>query len=368
MIFRQLFDRESCTYTYLLGDEKTREAALIDPVRELADRDVQILSELGLKLKYTLETHVHADHVTASGALRKRLGSKSVLSAHAGADCADVTVAHGDAIEFGSVRLEVRETPGHTNTCVSYYVPDEDMIFTGDALMIRGCGRTDFQQGSSETLYASVHEQVFSLPEHTRIYPGHDYKGRTQTTVAEEKVHNPRLGGGNTVAQFTEIMNNLNLSQPAKIAVAVPANQHCGLPFEGKVSGWAPVVRSSIGVPEVTIDWVHSFQNEDIRIIDVREPEEWSGELGHIEGAELVPLATLGKAAADWSRAEPVAVVCRSGGRSGTGALLLESMGFMRVASMAGGMLDWNRTYGEQAGTVSTAPAAECSGDSSPVN
>jgi sulfur dioxygenase len=342
MIFRQLFDRESCTYTYLLADEATKEAALIDPVRELVDRDLEVIEQLGLTLRYTLETHVHADHITGSGTLRQQVGSKSVLSAKAGADCADITVRSGDAVTFGSVRIEVRDTPGHTDTCVSYYVPDAGMIFTGDALMIRGCGRTDFQQGDSATLYRSVHEQVFSLPEETLIYPGHDYKGRTVTTVGEERSWNPRLGGGNTVEQFVDIMANLNLSLPSKIDVAVPANQHCGLPVQGKVSGWAPIVRSTKGVPEVPVSWVHTHRGDGFRVVDVREPDEWTGPLGRIDGADTIPLATVAGAAAGWDRAEPVVTVCKGGGRSGDAALLLESMGFMRVASMAGGMMSWN--------------------------
>jgi len=342
MIFRQLFDRESCTYTYLLADEATREAVLIDPVRELVDRDMQVLAELDLTLEYTLETHVHADHITASGTLRQRLGSESVLSARGGADCADHAVVHGDVIHVGDLAIEVRETPGHTNTCVSYYVPALGMIFTGDALMIRGCGRTDFQEGDSETLYRSVHEQVFTLPADTKIYPGHDYKGRTVTTVAEEKAHNPRLGGGNSVEQFVQIMANLNLSQPKKITVAVPANQNCGLPVTGKVAGWAPIVRSGSGIPEITVGWLAEHVGNGVRIIDVREPAEYTGELGHIDGSDLVPLATIGHAADAWDREQPIVTVCKSGKRSGDAAQVLESMGFMRVASATGGMTAWN--------------------------
>lgn len=342
MIFRQLFDRDSCTYTYLMADEVTREAVLIDPVVELVERDLSVLTELGLTLKYTLETHVHADHITGAGTLRQRVGSKSVLSERAGADCADVAVNHGDFLMAGSLRIEVRETPGHTNTCVSYYVPDEGVIFTGDALMIRGCGRTDFQEGDSSTLYASVHEQVFTLDDATHIYPGHDYKGRTMTTVAEEKAHNPRLGGGRSVTEFVEIMSNLNLSQPKKIAVAVPANQRCGLLVAEYVSDWAPLVRSGKGVPEVTVGWLSDHLAKGVRVIDVRMPPEWTDELGHIAGSELVPLPGLRGSGQEWDRGQPIVTVCRSGGRSGDAALLLESMGFERVASMAGGMLGWN--------------------------
>ena len=216
------------------------------------------------------------------------------------------------------------------------------MIFTGDALMIRGCGRTDFPQGDSETLFRSVHEQVFTLPDETRIYPGHDYKGRTMSTVAEEKAHNPRLGGGNSVEQFVEIMANLNLSQPKKIAVAVPANQNCGMPVNGTVSGWAPVVRSGDGIPEITVAWLAEHVGGGVRIVDVREPAEYTGELGHIDGSDLVPLATIGQAATDWDRLQQIVTVCKSGKRSGDAAHVLESMGFIRVASAAGGMTSWN--------------------------
>jgi rhodanese-related sulfurtransferase len=210
--------------------------------------------------------------------------------------------------------------------------------------MVRGCGRTDFQEGDSATLYRSVHEQIFSLPKDTKIYPGHDYKGRTMTTVAEEVLHNPRLGGGRTVEDFVHIMDNLNLSQPKKIAVAVPANQNCGLPVEGAVSGWAPITRSSEGVPEISVAWLAEHSSDIPRLVDVREPDEYHGDLGHIADAELVPSATLAEVAASWDMAEPLVVVCGSGKRSGNAATLLESMGFMRVASMAGGMKSWNES------------------------
>ena len=307
MIFRQLFDRESCTYTYLLADDATGDAILIDPVRELIDRDLQILAELGLTLRYTLETHVHADHVTASGLLRQKLGSKSVLSARGGAPCVDVAVEDGDTIRFGRHHVEVRATPGHTDGCTSYYVEDLGAVFTGDALFIRGCGRTDFQQGSPQTLYASIHDKIFSLPDTTKVYPGHDYKGRTVSTVGEEKAHNPRLGGGKTVDEFAAIMNNLNLAPPKKLHEAVPANQRCGLPLpiDGagavKIAGWAPIIRNEDGVPEVTVAWVAANAAE-FRLVDVRNPDEWDGPLGHIASAELVPLPTVANALADADR------------------------------------------------------------------
>jgi len=228
VLFRQLFDRSSCTYTYLLADEDTGDAVIIDPVRELIERDLSVLSELGLDLVAVLETHVHADHVTASGLLRSRTGAEVAVSEAGRVPGACRALRHGDVVEFGRHRIEVRATPGHTSSCLTYVVADEGMAFTGDTLMVRGCGRTDFQEGDSEVLYASVHAQIFSLPPATRLYPGHDYKGRTVTTVAEEVAHNPRLGGGRTSAEFAEIMAGLGLAYPAKIDVAVPANQRCG--------------------------------------------------------------------------------------------------------------------------------------------
>jgi sulfur dioxygenase len=229
MLFRQLFDSESSTYTYLLADSRTREAVLIDPVREQHERDWAILDELGLKLVHTLETHVHADHVTGSGLMRERAKSTSVMSVHAGAGCADRLVTTGETIDFGECSLEARLTPGHTSGCVSFVDHAGGRVFSGDALLIRGCGRTDFQQGDARTLYASVHEQLFALPDETSLFPGHDYKGRTSSTIGEEKEHNPRLGKRKSVDEFIEVMANLQLAPPTKIDIAVPANLGCGV-------------------------------------------------------------------------------------------------------------------------------------------
>lgn len=344
MIFRQLFDRTSCTYTYLLGCERTGEAVLIDPVRELIDRDRGLIADLGLRLVATLETHVHADHVTASGLLRAALGSTSVVSAAGGAPCADKPVHHGDIVRFGAEELEVRAVPGHTDGCVAYVHHRDGLVFTGDALLIRGCGRTDFQQGDARRLYASVHEQIFTLPDGTFIYPGHDYLGRTRSTVGEERALNPRLGGGKTLDQFVEIMGKLGLPAPAQIDVAVPANQQCGWlagdpPRTPASATWAPI-RVTDGLPEVDIAWVAAQAN--VRKVDVREPDEWNGPLGHVRGAELVPLGAVAAAAAAWDRSAPIILICRSGGRSGKATRTLMSMGFERVVNMQGGMLAWD--------------------------
>ncbi|MDP2309861.1 MAG: MBL fold metallo-hydrolase [Pseudomonadota bacterium] len=226
MIFRQLFEPASSTYTYLLADPVTRRAVLVDPVVEEVETYAKLLAELDLTLVYTLETHVHADHVTAGAALRERFGSKTVVHHDGGAACADVPVTHGDHIRVDSIDLEVRATPGHTSGCVAYV--GADRVFTGDALLIGGCGRTDFQQGDAGRLYDSVHEQIFSLPPDTLVYPAHDYKGRTISTVKEELATNARLGGGKTKAELVEIMANLKLAYPKQIDRAVPANQQCG--------------------------------------------------------------------------------------------------------------------------------------------
>ncbi len=347
MLFRQLFDAESSTYTYLLADEKTREAVIIDPVLEQASRDVELVKELGLTLRCALDTHVHADHVTGLGTLREALGCKTVLSARAGVGCADRAVKQGDRIEFGSRFLEVRETPGHTNGCLTYVLDDRSMAFTGDAVLIRGNGRTDFQQGSAETLYRSIHEQIFSLPDETLLYPGHDYKGRTVTSVGEEKRLNPRIGGGKTLAEFVAIMDGLKLAHPKKIDVALPANLTCGAPRRATataeplpVAPWAPVEMSSDGVPELPPEWVAAHASE-VRLVDVRDPDEYVGELGHVVGSELVPCSGIEAAAQRWERSTPLVVLCASGKRSAKAVLSLRGLGFERVASMRGGMKAW---------------------------
>ncbi len=347
MLFRQLFDPETSTYTYLLADEDTREAVLIDPVLEQVERDLTLVRELDLSLRWALDTHVHADHVTALGTLRDRTGCKTVLSERAGSGYPDVLVKEGDRIPFGRRWLEVVETTGHTDGCVSYVLDDWSRVFTGDALLIRGCGRTDFQQGDARALYRNVTGKLFTLPASTLVYPGHDYKGRTVSSVAEEVAHNPRLGGGKTEEEFVDIMANLQLAYPKKIDVALPANLHCGVPHGVPVTpepreapGWAPVHVSPGGIPEVEPEWLASHPNAG-RIVDVREPNEFNNDLGHVQGSELVPLGTVASAAQSWIREAPLVLVCRSGGRSGKAALALQAMGFTRVVSLRGGMLAW---------------------------
>ena len=223
MILRQLFDYDTYTYTYLVACEKTGKAALIDPVREQIDRDLALIEELGLTLVYVLDTHVHADHVTAAGPLADRTGAKTVGGG--GASCTDLVVGHGDTLELGELTIEVLATPGHTDDSITFRIGDA--IFTGDALFVRGCGRTDFQNGNAEALYDSITKVLFALPDDTRVFPGHDYRGHTMTTIGEEKKFNPRLAG-KTKAEFVEIMANLGLAPPKYIHEAVPAHRACG--------------------------------------------------------------------------------------------------------------------------------------------
>jgi glyoxylase-like metal-dependent hydrolase (beta-lactamase superfamily II) len=226
MLFRQLFDSETSTYTYLIADEGTKEAVLVDAVLEQVERDRQLLEELGLTLGYCLETHIHADHITGTGRLRELTGCQGIVPQNATAKCADRFLGDGEILRVGSVEIKAIATPGHTDSHNAYLV-NGDRILTGDALLIRGCGRTDFQSGDAAALHHSITEKLFALPEETLVYPGHDYRGHTVSTIGEEKQYNPRFVG-QTKASFIELMANLNLPNPKKIMEAVPANELCG--------------------------------------------------------------------------------------------------------------------------------------------
>ena len=345
-LFRQLFDAASSTYTYLLADRASGQALLIDPVFEQARRDAALIAELGLTLAWTLETHVHADHVTAAWLLRERLGSRIALARASGAEGADRWLEHGERIDFGARWLTVRATPGHTNGCLSYVLDDESRAFSGDCLLIRGCGRTDFQQGDSHLLFASVHRQLFTLPGACLIYPGHDYNGLTVTSVEEERRYNPRLGGEVSEDDFAGHMKNLNLPHPKKLDIAVPANLRCGRPegnaWSATEPSWARV-RSSFGGlweidPQALTEVVPAGE---VQIVDVREPAEYHGPLGHIPHALLIPLGSLQDRLATLDCERPVVAVCRSGSRSARAVAILQQAGFAHVANLAGGMLRW---------------------------
>jgi sulfur dioxygenase len=231
---KQMFDAESSTLTYFIVDESSREAVLIDPVASHIEDYIALINELACQLKYSLETHVHADHITASGMLRDRLNVKTGVSELCGAATADLQLNDGDVLCFGSQQLQVITTPGHTAGSVSFLW--KDRIFTGDALLINGCGRTDFQGGSASMLFDSITDKIFVLPDETLIYPAHDYNGRRVSCVAQEKATNLRVAG-KSKAEFIALMNSLNLPKPKLIDVAVPANRMCGVPEPEVVQG-----------------------------------------------------------------------------------------------------------------------------------
>lgn len=226
MKIRQLFDYDTWTYTYLLWDESTMEAAVIDSVIEQVDRDMQHIEELGLKVKFLLETHIHADHITGAGPLRKKTGAEIVVHKNSGSECADILAEEGDTFTIGNQVITVMHTPGHTNNDITYRI--DGAVFTGDTLLVRDCGRTDFQLGSNEDMYHSLTQRLFTLPEDTMVFPAHDYKGFTQSTIGEEKSFNVRAGSGKSFEDFSTIMDNLNLPNPKRIDISVPGNLKCG--------------------------------------------------------------------------------------------------------------------------------------------
>ncbi len=334
MLFRQLFDPSTSTYTYLIGSDG--EAAIIDPVRRHLQRDLTLLSELGLELRFILDTHVHADHITGSGALRAATGATVGVSAKADVPAADRALDHNEQLSLGSLTIECRQTPGHTSGCMTFVVGNDQPVLacTGDALLIRGCGRTDFQQGDAGALFDSVRSHIFTLPEETLIYPGHDYQGLTVTTVGEEKHHNKRLKETIDKDTFVRLMGDLNLAPPARIAEAVPANLNCG------ESADAPQALVQ-NIAPAAVDELGAF-----RIVDVRSPAEFSGPLGHLDAAECVPLGTIPAAVSSWSRRDKLLVVCRGGRRSLAACEELIGLGFEDVTNLEGGMEAWRSTRG----------------------
>ena len=341
LLFRQLFDAATGTFTYLLADVASRQGVLIDAVFEQHDRDLALIRELGIELVACLDTHAHADHVTGSWLMHQATGSAIGLAAAARADNVTLPLEHGDHVRFGARSLEVRSTPGHTDGCVSFVLDDHGMAFTGDALLVRGCGRCDFQQGNAQTLYRSITGQLFSLPEHCLLYPGHDYTGRGVTSVAEEKAFNARLGGTANERDFVGYMDNLKLPHPHKIAEALPGNLRSGKPREqAPVQAWAPLGRSFAGLPELNPDWLAEHQGE-ITLLDVRSLEEFDGPDGHIAGSVLIPLPELESRASAIPDGRPLVVLCHSGSRSALATQQLLKAGRTQVANLRGGISGW---------------------------
>jgi glyoxylase-like metal-dependent hydrolase (beta-lactamase superfamily II)/rhodanese-related sulfurtransferase len=347
LIFRQLFDAASSTYTYLLGCASTREALIIDTVFEQHRRDHALIEELGLTLVAVLDTHCHADHVTGAWLMQQATGCRIGISGRYGADMqgVDLPLDHRDRIAFGRHHLDVRATPGHTGGCLTFVLGDERMAFTGDCLLIRGAGRCDFQQGHAGTLYRSITEQIFTLPDDCLVFPGHDYSGRTMSCVGEERVHNPRIGGQADERDFVGFMENLDLPHPKQLALALPANLRSGRPADGKVpplADWGPVRQTFAGLIEIDPEWVSEHRDE-LLLLDVREHEEMDERVGRIEAARLLPLSELKGRLGELARDRPVVTVCHAGMRSGQATVLLKQGGFTRVANLRGGMLMWQQ-------------------------
>jgi glyoxylase-like metal-dependent hydrolase (beta-lactamase superfamily II)/rhodanese-related sulfurtransferase len=362
MLFKQLFDKETWTYTYLLADLDTKEAAFIDPVNTQIESYMALLAEHGLTLKYSFETHVHADHITASGLLRQRTGAKTCVGYKGGAQLADVQLHDGDVFQLGNETIKAIATPGHTPGCTSYLC--QDRVFTGDSLFVGGCGRTDFQGGSANDLYDSITQKLFTLPDDTLVYPGHDYSERWVSNIHQERTTNPRLAGKSR-EEFIEIMNNLNLPKPRLIDESVPANRYCGLDENERQdavarrdeSGANCTMRSNITVQdlvaaakqqitEVNVQKARQLLAEgNITLIDTREESEYAA--GHVDNAILLPRGVLEfkfntvPELADKSKA--IIIYCRTGGRSALAAQTLQTLGYKTVLSMAGGFEAWQQ-------------------------
>lgn len=320
-IFRQLIDKETSTYTYILADAITKDAVIIDPVSTQIHRDLLLIRELGITLRFILETHIHADHITSAAILRAKTGAKVVYSRQSALHCADILVDDKEELQVGSLTIRAFSTPGHTNSCMSLYC--QEMVFTGDSLMIRGTGRTDFQNGSSEMLYHSIHKKLFTLPNNTLVYPGHNYSGIMVSTIQEEKLFNPRIREGISLQEFITIMLSLNLAKPEKLEIAVPANMNCGK------------------LIPITVDELYlRYQNlkETEIILDVRSASEYK--VGHIPKSKNISLAGLLENLNALRRYRLIYIHCQAGGRAKQAAEILEQQG-VPVILVYDGIAQW---------------------------
>jgi len=359
MFFRQLFDEDTWTFTYFLADPVTQEAVIIDPVKEQIENYLNLINDMGVTLKYALETHVHADHITAGGLLRNHLGTQTGVGAACGAECADIQINSGDVFTFGEdEHIKVIATPGHTPGSVSFYW--RDRVFTGDSLFIGGCGRADFQGGDAGALYDGITTQLFTLPDETLVYPGHDYQGNEVSSIGQERRYNPRLVGKSR-AEFIDLMNNLNLPNPKYIDQAVPANKVCGLDESerqdaivkgqfGKTSSVAStatlVSEARQQIREISVDQalVEMQQLTNLVVIDVREEHEFVS--GHIDGVIHVPRGVLEFKLQNINnladKMTPVLLYCGSGARSALAAVAMQRLGYSKVMSLSGGYKAWS--------------------------
>ncbi len=337
MIFQEL-NGTQCK-TYLVGCENTRKALLVDPVRERIDRYLAVLAYHGLKLDTVVDTHTHADHATASFEFQRLLGVRLIMHRRAPVPRVDEYVDDGVSICVGDVKLDVLYTPGHTPDSISLYMGDR--VLTGDVMLIRGTGRADFAGGDAGTQYDSITGKLFELPDDTLVFPGHDYRGNTQSTIGEEKQHNPRIAGRSR-EQYMSLMDSIEFPLPSKIQEVLQPNQTA---IDDDRTAF-PDLAELNQVRQLSSDEVHARLKTDPAplLLDVREPEEYTGELGHIPGSQLIPLKELSQRVSELNayRDTPIIVVCRAGVRSTTAAAMLTGMGFSQVLNLKGGMLDWN--------------------------
>ncbi|MFT5219396.1 MAG: sulfur dioxygenase [Planctomycetota bacterium] len=333
LTIKQLFDRESCTYTYLLIDANTREGAIIDPVLEQFERDLQIINELGVELLYSIETHAHADHITSAGKLRQITGAKIVYGENTGIEAIDIHAQDEQLLTLGHYQIKVITTPGHTSGCTCYFV--DGKVFTGDTLLIRGCGRTDFQDGDPGHLYDSISQKLFVLSGDTIVFPAHDYNGRTSSTIGEEKKWNPRLGDGQDRQTFIDLMNNLNLDMPKRINEAVPANMSVGINFDP----------GRFLLRDFNMDQLHQVWQElpeNTLIMDNRTAEEFNR--GHVPGSRNIPMGTENEQVEALKEFDKIYLYCRSGRRAQTTLTNLSFQGLDQIVCIShSGMPDWEK-------------------------
>jgi sulfur dioxygenase len=341
MIFRQMFDQTSGTYSYLLASRRGGEALIIDPVLEKVDRYLQLLRELDLKLVKAVDTHVHADHVTGLGALRDRTHCITVMGEQSGVDVVSMRVTEGDKVEVDGVALDVLYTPGHTDDSYSFLLPDR--VFTGDTLLIRGTGRTDFQNGDPRAQFHSLFGKLLKLPDETLVFPAHDYKGDTVSTIGEEKAFNPRLQV-ESIDQYVDLMNNLNLPNPKMMDVAVPANLRIGLHQEDVArKGWAMSPEEVLAIVD----------RSDVVLVDLREPRERE-KYGVIPGSLHAPYPNLREnvnrggvlyelAAATGKR---IVFYCAFGERSAMAVQAAQDAGISSACHLHGGVDGWKKLNG----------------------
>jgi len=336
MLFREL-NRGKCK-TYLVACERTHKAVLIDPVREKVERYLAILAYSGCKLDAIIDTHTHADHRTASWELHDLTGAPVIMHRRAPAPHVDLHVEDGQEITVGDVLLRVFHTPGHTPDSISLYT--NDRVFTGDTILIHGTGRCDFAGGDAGEQYDAITNKIFSLPEETLLFPAHDYRGHTHSTVGEEKRTNPRIAG-RTRQAYIDLMNNLGLPLPQGIQESLQPNQ-------------SAIEDESIKFPTLAeLNQVRQLSAKELQLqlmtaqhpilLDVREPEEFTGELGHIPGSVLIPLKELPARVSELEadKHKDIIVICRAGVRSTTAAAILTGLGFDHVGNLKGGMLEW---------------------------